>query len=529
MSEENQQLSILSVEALNAKMAGYKVTDLIAKNEMGAVYIGLQETLDREVAIKVLSPELTKNDAYNEAFQSKAKAFAKVSHSNLISIYEFGQIDNFSFIVMEFIKGSTLSDVIKATAYGETEGIELIISICRGIEQVHKAGIVHRDVQPSNILIDEQGFAKIGDFGIARRNENTPEEVIFCTPEYTAPEVIENPMATSSQSDIFSVGILLFKILTGVLPDNNGQIPSEISFSNPIFDKIVAKATATVCSDRYSSAEEMAQDLQNALNSSAQTVQTAAPLTAAAQHNPSTISAEPAISPAQTTQNANSAEQAEPKKSGIPVVMLVTIGLLLIGVAIAVKFIAGTKDEFNQHEVVINSDPAYNDTENLNSINNEEFKLEEEDEQPENIAEMSYAASDKISATPKPNIKAKTIDYNQYHPFLTESEKKNHAPVDCPWITMNDQLTSYLEANKKADLNKDNFLSLFEYWDNEWPYKGQKINENQRKEGKLVCSKQYLYMAFPEADLDNNGKLNNKELKTLIKSKSLPKYFQYTY
>jgi len=358
MNSVIDNVSIHSVENLNGKIPGYKVTDFIAKGGMGAVYLGLQENLDREVAIKILPPELTVDENFSKAFQTEAKAMAKVSHSNLVGIYDFGKIDNFLYIVMEFIKGRTLFNVINGSAVEETEAAELIIAMSRGLNRAHDAGIIHRDIKPANVLIDDQGVPKIVDFGLARPTEETENGVIFGTPGYTAPEVIKNPKAVDRKSDIFSIGVMLFELLTGELPSKFGQLPSSISNSHKQFDSIVAKATHPVSAMRYKTAADMADDLQKAIDTIAGKATTVLSGRAKLATGNTPSKARPAqASLTGRPSGFSTAPKFVPKKSGFPVGLVAVFAILLAGIGLAVVALSGSgkQDQVDKPEVANDS------------------------------------------------------------------------------------------------------------------------------------------------------------------------------
>jgi len=215
------------------------------------------------------------------------------------------------------------------------------------------------------------------------------------------------------------------------------------------------------------------------------------------------------------------------KKSGFSIVKVAVIVILVAGIGLALKLVISKEDEFAQHEVVIDTDSTANYT--------EEELSPAPNPIPKKTKNLKPNATAKVKTTKAPNVKAKhsslktkpKIDYSVKPPVLSAKQKANKPPVDCPWIKMNDRLSSYLNANKEADVNKDGFLGLFEYWDHEWPYKGKKINEAQRRQTKHKFYKEYLNMAFPEADIDQSGNIDEQELAQIIKKKKLPKHLYH--
>jgi serine/threonine protein kinase len=243
---------------------GYEFQGLIATGGMGAVYRAVQKSLDRTVAIKILPRELSKDAAFRVGFEAEAKAMARLNHPNLIGVYDFGEVAGMLYIIMEFVPGKSLYHSSYGTAVDPKEVIRLIIAICDGLTHAHKNGIIHRDIKPSNILLDLNAQPKIGDFGLARPTDWKLKqgEEIFGTPHYTAPEVVNQPHSVDHRADIFSVGVMLYELLTGKLPDADPRPASTIVRCDPQLDAIIRRATQPLPATRYSSAEEMAKELR---------------------------------------------------------------------------------------------------------------------------------------------------------------------------------------------------------------------------------------------------------------------------
>lgn len=568
MSAIIDNVSIHSVEELDGKIPGYKVTDFIAKGGMGAVYLGLQETLEREVAIKILPPELTQDENFKSAFQTEAKAMAKVSHGNLVGIYDFGRVDDFLYIVMEFVKGRTLFNVINGVAVDELEAAELIIAMCQGLEKAHNAGIIHRDIKPANILIDDQGVPKIVDFGLARPAEKTEEGVIFGTPGYTAPEVVKNPQAVDRKSDIFSVGVMLFELLTGEVPAQTGQVPSYLADSHKEFDVIVAKATHPINTMRYQSAAEMAGCLQALLlklssNASPAPVSGVRLATSAAptQAQAGVIGA-PALARPTAPTRVSLSRNVTAQKSGISGIQVA----LIIGLLGAIGAIVFLKQGGDDAGVVVDEkgEPAeavlLPKKRTANSSSAAEGKARaarkagvaradrgNKNKKDKKLAEKAAASNDRkaegVHSRKKetPLIagsknkkgggkKVKKISFpnmDKNHQYTISEVDANRPPVQCQWVKMNELLNSYLASNKEADLNKDGFLGLSEYAENELPYEKRDPSKKDSHDVISVIYRQYIYMAFPEADENGTGRVNVRELKNFERLNQLPSTFQH--
>lgn len=253
---------------LSKLLDGYEVSSLIATGGMGAVYRATQVSLDRDVAIKLLPEEFGEDPSFRDQFQAEARSMAKLNHVNLIGIYDFGEADGMPYIVMELVAGKSLYYSSYGKAIDQTTAAELIVGICRGLSHAHEANIIHRDIKPANILLDPNAKPKIGDFGLAAASDTEHSEngPVFGTPGYAAPEILSNPKAIGIQSDIFAVGVILYELLTGKMPEEPASPPSSIAKCDRRFDPIFKKATRRNPALRYQSAKEMADDLEKILS-----------------------------------------------------------------------------------------------------------------------------------------------------------------------------------------------------------------------------------------------------------------------
>lgn len=242
---------------------GYQIIRLIACGGMGAVYEAIQTSLDRPVAIKILPQEFTSDDSFRLAFETEAKAMARLNHPNLIGVYDFGEVNGMLYIIMEYVPGISLFHAANGQPILQEEVATLVSAVCRGLAHAHENGIIHRDIKPANILLNHDNEPKIGDFGLARPLEKQLQEGedIFGTPGYTAPEVVQFPQSVDHRSDIFSLGVLLHELLTGMLPEADARSASAISSCDPRFDAVIRKATHPIPSQRYHHANEIAAEI----------------------------------------------------------------------------------------------------------------------------------------------------------------------------------------------------------------------------------------------------------------------------
>jgi len=251
-----------TLEELKPLFPAYELEAFIAQGGMGAVYKARQKSLDRSVAIKILPREFGDDPHFRASFEAEAKAMARLNHPNLISVYDFGDIDGMLFIVMEFVHGKALYYSSHNRAIDAAVALEMVSTISRGLAHAHQGGIIHRDIKPANILLDADAKPKIGDFGLAHpvgRGEG--EGLVFGTPGYTAPEIFQNGVEVDQRSDIFSVGALLYELLCGRHPEANSS--SMTTGIDPRIDNILKKATNANPNLRYSDVGDFADDLDD--------------------------------------------------------------------------------------------------------------------------------------------------------------------------------------------------------------------------------------------------------------------------
>lgn len=261
----------------------YELLERIGDGGMAVVYKARCRLLKRFVAIKILKPEFTRDIKFVDNFRRESHAAASLSHPNIVGIYDVGQEGNINYIVMELVEGKTLSELIDESAPLDYKlAISIGKQVARGLSVAHKNNIVHRDVKPHNILITEDGVAKITDFGIAKAVSDTTivdsgRESIMGSVHYFSPEQAKGENATA-KSDIYSFGIILFEMLTGRVPFdgdnpvtialmqiNEPMTPPSIYNQNipPRLENIILKSTEKDAKNRYSSFEEIERALDD--------------------------------------------------------------------------------------------------------------------------------------------------------------------------------------------------------------------------------------------------------------------------
>lgn len=245
-------------------LPSYSQISFLAQGGMAAVYKGVQTSLDRPVAIKVLPREFGADESFRLRFGAEAKTMAKLNHPNLVSIFDFGQVDDLLYLVMEFVEGETLYHYAYGKKLDELEALGFAVGVAEGLAHAHENEILHRDIKPSNILLDEKRNPKLGDFGLAQGGEREEgDDLVFGTPGYTSPEVMADPHCADQRADIFAVGVLLHELLTAELPAKPYLPPSRLVQSDPRIDAVITKCLQPNPALRYPSASSLASDLRN--------------------------------------------------------------------------------------------------------------------------------------------------------------------------------------------------------------------------------------------------------------------------
>ncbi|MBZ4016528.1 protein kinase domain-containing protein [Streptomyces purpurogeneiscleroticus] len=263
----------------------YQLRDLLGTGGMAAVHLAYDSVLDREVAIKTLHTELGREQAFRERFRREAQAVAKLSHTNIVSVYDSGEDEldggTTPYIVMEYVSGQPLRDALDAdiAQYGAMpteKALKITADVLAALETSHEMGLVHRDIKPGNVMVTKRGVVKVMDFGIARAMQSgvtsmTQTGMVVGTPQYLSPEQALG-RSVDARSDLYSVGIMLFELLTGQLPfdadsplaiayahvQEEPPAPSSINRSlPPAVDAIVARALKKNPNERFPTAQAM--------------------------------------------------------------------------------------------------------------------------------------------------------------------------------------------------------------------------------------------------------------------------------
>jgi serine/threonine-protein kinase len=262
-------------------MGRYRVEQELGRGGMAKVYRGQDTVLGRTVAIKILAPQFADDQDFVHRFRREAQAAARISNQNLVSVFDTGSDDGVHFIVMEYVDGRTLADLIAGGGrILPDRAIEIAIDVCRALEAAHAQGVIHRDIKPGNIMLDENGHVKVTDFGIARVTSTADTiaqtAAVLGTASYLSPEQAQG-QPVDGRSDLYSLGCVVFEMVTGRAPflgDSPVAVASKHVLEQPTpasrlnpdvspdLDAVILRALAKNPANRYQTAEEFREDLE---------------------------------------------------------------------------------------------------------------------------------------------------------------------------------------------------------------------------------------------------------------------------
>ena len=333
------------------KIGRYEIKTEVGRGGMATVYRGYDPRFERDVAIKVLPPAFQHDPQFRVRFEREAKTIALLEHPAIVPVYDFGEENEQPYIVMRYMSGGSLSHRLKEGQMNLEESQQIINRLAPSLDAAHAKGVIHRDIKPGNILFDQYGNAFLSDFGIARITEHAGTTItgnsIVGTPAYMSPEQVQGDKELDGRSDIYSLGIILYQMLTGKLPyDSDTQaklmmmhildpIP-KVTDLNPgipsTCDEVIAHALAKKPEDRYSAASEMANALEAALKGEplparpvpAEITQVAAQATLTQPRESATVPSQP------TTDAPLSLPQQSSKGIGIWLIFIVILAVAAI-------------------------------------------------------------------------------------------------------------------------------------------------------------------------------------------------------
>jgi serine/threonine protein kinase len=308
-----------TTEELADKLPQFEIMEYLGRGGMGIVYKARQKALDRIVAIKILAGECQNDPGFSERFEKEAKLLARLNHPNIVTVHDFGESDGLYYIVMEFVDGVNLRDLLRDGHLEPKQALGIIPPVCEALQFAHDKGIVHRDIKPENLLLDREGRIKIADFGIAAMVGATGET--SGTPPYMAPEQGGANTDVDHRVDIYALGAVLYEALTGERPDGPLHAPSQKVQIDIRIDDIVLRALNKEPERRYGTADQFRTMVE----------------TVAA--TPSTPPSSPDPSPPLTTPTASATTTLDPRwtrGASIALIVVGAINLLTIALSLIV-------------------------------------------------------------------------------------------------------------------------------------------------------------------------------------------------
>ncbi|WP_197168355.1 protein kinase domain-containing protein [Neorhodopirellula pilleata] len=272
----------LNAESLAPHFPQLEISQLLGHGGMGAVYKARQKKLDRDVALKIVRPESASDQTFAERFGREARVLARLSHPNIVAIYDFGEVTipasdgesaaplRLYYFLMEYVDGTDLRQVIEGGELQPAQALAIVPPICDALQYAHDHGVVHRDIKPANILIDRQGQVKIADFGLAKLASASDQDFtltdayqVMGTPRYMAPEQMKGSHAVDHRADIYSLGVVFYEMLTGQIPAGHFAPPSKKVQIDVRLDEVVLRSLSSEPDRRYQQVSEVKHDLDS--------------------------------------------------------------------------------------------------------------------------------------------------------------------------------------------------------------------------------------------------------------------------
>ncbi len=355
--------------SLIGRMLGkYKIIENLGQGGMASVYLGYQELIDRQVAVKVLPPHPGLDEGFVERFELEARTIAKLQHPHIVPVFDYGREDDILYLVMAYVDGGTLADRLDEGPLSIRETEKILRELAGALDYAHRQGVIHRDIKPANILLSGEGFALLADFGIVKLVEDSPDLTgtgVVGTPAYMAPEAAQgNPI--DSRIDVYSLGVLVYQMLTGEQPITAPSmmqlmlkviqepyrpirevIPSLPPEIEVVFNRVLAKDPE----DRYQTASEFAEDFSMAIHdtSEIEAIRTQMPLKPGKPVAPTEAQRTAPMKDRGTRQQSPPGmAETNPTvvvQQGIsPMILLVVVGMMIGGAVLALLVVLSNED-----------------------------------------------------------------------------------------------------------------------------------------------------------------------------------------
>ncbi|MHC4959085.1 MAG: serine/threonine-protein kinase [Planctomycetota bacterium] len=243
---------------------GFRIEEIIGAGGMGTVYKATQLSLGRPVAIKVLTADLAEDKQFLERFHREADVLSRLSHPNIVTVFERGEIDDQPYLVMEFVEGTSLRDLLKKGRFEPQEALRIVSSVLSALRHAHEKGVIHRDIKPENVLMARGEVIKVADFGLSRlldidQTRLTRTHLVLGTYEYMAPEQREKAREADARADLYATGVVLYEMLSGELPIGRFNMPSAFRPEcDSRVDALIDRSLDKDPDERYQNASEMA-------------------------------------------------------------------------------------------------------------------------------------------------------------------------------------------------------------------------------------------------------------------------------
>ena len=272
-----------ALDELTPHFPQLELLELLGHGGMGAVYKARQTKLDRLVALKIIKPDTADDPTFAERFMREARTLARLSHSNIVAIHDFGEANvllgdggsaedqpqPLYYFIMEYVDGANLRQLLESNELKSDQVLAVVPQICEALQFAHDEGVVHRDIKPENILVDTKGRVKIADFGLARLVASSPQDFtltgthqVMGTPRYMAPEQMAGSHNVDHRADIYSLGVVFYEMLTGEVPMGQFEPPSKKAAVDGRLDEVVLRALAREPERRFQQASEMKSSVE---------------------------------------------------------------------------------------------------------------------------------------------------------------------------------------------------------------------------------------------------------------------------